>query len=185
MVSGGAVGLARKELLETLTYPLFLSCIRSFSLHPLEPQDLSSKGYAKQQLDEDDSDNEDEDTDVEMEDEASRGAAEKATATATNEAVYETAVSMDATASSSSAQSVRPQIIVTPRKMASAIESATAAVLAKNRKTSLEECTTNEVPLEFIPVCVFGANRKNAGGKEAQSSSKTTVIVRAGCSSVS
>lgn len=162
----------------------------------LEPQDLS-KGHVKQQhvtQDDDDSENEDEDTDVEMDEEVSRGAeggggVEKAVHVATSDVVvYEPAAAMDP------AQSVvRPQIIVTPRKMASAIESATAAVLAKNRKTSLEECaTTNEVPLEFIPVCVFGANRKNAatatsakdGGQE-RSSSKTTVIVRAGCSSVS
>lgn len=172
----------------------------SFSL--LEPQDLSlcSKDYAKVQAD-DDSENDDEDTDVEMDEEVGYGGSDKATvgaAAAANEVTYDATGSADAQSSSSSSsgpQSVRPQIIVTPRKMASAIENATAAVLAKNRKTSLEECTTNEVPLEFIPVCVFDANRKS-GGTEAQRSvvgakeasersSSKTVIVRAGCSTVS
>lgn len=129
-----------------------------------------------------------------MDEEGSRsGAYESAKVASVNEAVYDAAAaSVDAqnSSSSSSAQSVRPQIIVTPRKMASAIETATAAVLAKNRKTSLEECTTNEVPLEFIPVCVFDANRKSGGesqrkAKEGERSSSKTVIVRAGCSTVS
>lgn len=158
----------------------------AFYLSPsLEPQDLSAKGYGKQQAeDEDDSQEEDEETDVEME--------EEKTASTPDEGVFDTAGTTPADASSScaSAQSVRPQIIVTPRKMASAIESATAAVLAKNQKTSLDECATNEVPLDFMPVCVFGRKGGEAaqrGGKESveRVGSSKTVIVRAGCSSVS
>lgn len=165
-------------------------------LSVLEPQDLSlcSKDYAKVQQPDDDSENEDEDSDVEMDEEVGYGVSDNATvAAAASEVTYDATGSADAQSSSSSssgALSVRPQIIVTPRKMASAIENATAAVLAKNRKTSLEECTTNEVPLEFIPVCVFDANRKSGGGavvaKEvSERSSLKTVIVRAGCSTVS
>lgn len=160
-----------------------------------EPQDLSvcSKGgYTKggPVEDEEDSENEDDDSDVEMDEEVVAGRAVTGVSVAgTSEVAYETATTLDVP----SAQTVRPQIIVTPGKMASAIESATAAVLAKNRKTSLEECSTNEVPLEFIPACVFGANRKSGEGvsrgtKESgaeRSGSSKTVIVRAGCSSVS
>lgn len=141
-----------------------------------------------------DDDSDEDDSDVEMDEETSRSSVYDVgnKLTAANETGYEASASVDAqsSSSSSSAMSVRPQIIVTPRKMASAIETATAAVLAKNRKTSLEECTTNEVPLEFIPVCVFDGNRKSGGetkpqrhGKETERTSSKTVIVRAGGSS--
>lgn len=47
--------------------------------------------------------------------------------------------------------SVRPQIIVTPRKVAAAIESVTQSVLAKNKKLSLSECVTPETPISLLP----------------------------------
>lgn len=162
---------------------------------------VCSKGYGKSERptnDDDDSDNEDADTDVEMEEdqeEMSRGADEKSNVSVAESAVYDHSHSVDVPSTlSAHAQSVRPQIIVTPRKMASAIESATAAVLAKNRKTSLEECATNEVPLEFIPACVFGPDGRKSGEGSSpmklakdgdRASSSKTVIVRAGCSTVS
>lgn len=47
---------------------------------------------------------------------------------------------------------IRPQIIVTPRKVAAAIESVTAAVLAKNKKSSLSECAaTVDTPITALP----------------------------------
>lgn len=45
----------------------------------------------------------------------------------------------------------RPPIIVTRRNVADAIESVTANVLAKNKKTTLSECGTSETPLNFLP----------------------------------
>ena len=91
--------------------------------------------------------------------------------------------------------SVRPQIIVTPRKVAAAIESVTAAVLAENNKNTLSECITSETPLNFLPTSfsVFdinsGASTSSAGegssssviaqGSSSGSPSKS-VIVRAG-----
>lgn len=91
--------------------------------------------------------------------------------------------------------SVRPQIIVTPRKVASAIESATAAVLAKNKKASLAECTSDEIPIGFIPMSVFDVNQQQpqqlieeSSGAEENTDSKASsksVIVRAGCFLVS
>lgn len=61
---------------------------------------------------------------------------------------------------------IRPQIIVTPRKVAAAIESVTAAVLAKNNKTSLADCvpsaaataTTNDTNLLRTSFAVFDLN---------------------------
>lgn len=47
---------------------------------------------------------------------------------------------------------IRPQIIVTPRKVAAAIESVTAAVLAKNKKSSLSECAAAvDTPITALP----------------------------------
>lgn len=65
--------------------------------------------------------------------------------------------SQDTQAGTSS--SVRPPIIVTRRKVAAAIETVTANVLAKNNKTSLSECVvqapTNESPLPYLPKSFF------------------------------
>lgn len=102
------------------------------------------------------------------------------------------------------APSVRPQIIVTPRKMADAIESVKADVLAKHNKTSLFECVpaassdNNPLPNAFA---VFdmnsGASTSSGsvaslagegssssviaqGGSSASGSPSKSVIVRAG-----
>lgn len=91
--------------------------------------------------------------------------------------------------SSTAATSVRPQIIVTPRKMAAAIESVTAAVLAKNNKTSLAECSPAgghastsaglDGPLNLFP------NSFSAGVFDMHSSGSAALSVGEGsCSSV-
>ncbi|XP_055677386.1 E3 ubiquitin-protein ligase hyd isoform X2 [Lutzomyia longipalpis] len=96
--------------------------------------------------------------------------------------------------SSSASSSIRPQIIVTPRKVAAAIESVTASVLAKNKKTNLAECVS-EVPITLLPTSfsVFdiqgtssgaGASGSGAGTSSCGSPSKS-VIVRAGSSACS
>lgn len=46
---------------------------------------------------------------------------------------------------------IRPQIIVTPRKVAAAIESVKAEVLAKNNKSSLAECAPTNIPVTLLP----------------------------------
>lgn len=90
---------------------------------------------------------------------------------------------------------IRPQIIVTPRKVAAAIESVTAAVLAKNKKSSLSECAATvdtpitALPTTFPPIDVasgLGASVADtfnpmavAQGSGSGSPSKS-VIVRAG-----
>lgn len=51
----------------------------------------------------------------------------------------------------SSSSSIRPQIIVTPRKVAAAIESVTQSVLAKNKKNCLSECVQPETPINLLP----------------------------------
>lgn len=88
--------------------------------------------------------------------------------------------------------STRPQIIVTPRKIAAAIQSVTANVLAKHKKSSLAECGANETPISLLPTnfSVFdlkskqdssGAGTSSSDSKQGTSPSKS-VIVRAGSS---
>lgn len=146
---------------------------------PDQPQDLSlcSKAAAVDPQS-DDSDNDDDSSDVEME---GSDYGENIVAT---RPVAKTA-------------NVRPHVIVTPRKVASAIESATAAVLAKTNKASLEDCVPQEgvVSIAYLPLCVFdgqqqpatSAVEKNPEGDESNKGDggSTTVIVRAGCSTVS
>ncbi|KAG4078397.1 hypothetical protein HA402_013107 [Bradysia odoriphaga] len=90
---------------------------------------------------------------------------------------------------------VRPQIIVTPRKVAAAIESVTAAVLAKNKKTSLSECAAavdtpiTALPTSFPPIDLASGSSSSmtdsfnpmavSQGSSSGSPSKS-VIVRAG-----
>lgn len=91
---------------------------------------------------------------------------------------------------------VRPQIIVTPRKVAAAIESVTAGVLAKNKKSSLAECAALvDTPINALPT-TFGMDvASNLGASVAESfnsmvasqgsssgSPSKSVIVRAGSS---
>lgn len=83
---------------------------------------------------------------------------------------------------------VRPQIIVTPRKMAAAIESVTAAVLAKNNKSTLAECApsgsasdnSSTGPLNLFP------NAFSAAVFDMQSSGSTAALSvgEGSCSSV-
>jgi E3 ubiquitin-protein ligase EDD1 len=78
--------------------------------------------------------------------------------------------------------SVRPPIIVvTRRTVADAIETATANVLSKNKKTTLSECVAPETPLNFLPnnFMYEGKGEQNEGG------SKSSVIVRVGQATVS
>ncbi len=78
---------------------------------------------------------------------------------------------------------IRPQIIVTPRKVAAAIESVTAAVLAKNKKTSLSECAAavdtpiTTLPTSFPPIDLAVSQGSSSGSSGSPSKS---VIVRAG-----
>ncbi|GAB0097413.1 E3 ubiquitin-protein ligase hyd [Sergentomyia squamirostris] len=92
--------------------------------------------------------------------------------------------------SSSASSSIRPQIIVTPRKVAAAIESATANVLSRNKKANLAECVQPDVPITLLPTSfsVFdiqgsssSAQSGGAGPSSCASPSKS-VIVRAGSS---
>lgn len=89
------------------------------------------------------------------------------------------------------ASTVRPQIIVTPRKVAAAIESVTAAVLAKNNKTSLADCvsaadTTIEAQLALLPNSFAAVFEINAGASTsaAQTSSPTDAATTASISGV-
>lgn len=90
---------------------------------------------------------------------------------------------------------IRPQIIVTPRKVAAAIESVTAAVLAKNKKTSLSECAAavdtpiTALPTSFPPIDIassLGAtvpdsfNTMAVSQGSSSGSPSKSVIVRAG-----
>lgn len=86
---------------------------------------------------------------------------------------------------------IRPQIIVTPRKVAAAIESVTAAVLAKNKKTSLSECAAavdtpiTALPTSFPPMdLASGSGTSDSFNPMSQGSSSgspsKSVIVRAG-----
>lgn len=87
---------------------------------------------------------------------------------------------ISATAASTTA--VRPQIIVTPRKVAAAIESVTAAVLAKNNKTSLADCAPAvaiESPHMLLPnsfAAVFDLNVGASSSGPALSSSSTAAL---------
>jgi len=73
-----------------------------------------------------------------------------------------------------------PIIVVTRRTVADAIEAVTATVLSKNKKLSLSECSGAETPLSFLPnKFVYDAN-KPENEQSAASSSKSSVIVRAG-----
>lgn len=87
------------------------------------------------------------------------------------------------TAAAAQISTVRPQIIVTPRKVAAAIESVTAAVLAKNKKSSLSECVSNETPLNLLPssFSVFEINNPTSSAA-AQSSSSLASGTMAGAS---
>lgn len=96
--------------------------------------------------------------------------------------------------------STRPQIIVTPRKIAAAIQSVTANVLAKHKKSSLAECAANETPISLLPTnfsvfdlkskhqdsssSTLGAGTSSDNNKESTSgnSPSKSVIVRAGSS---
>jgi hypothetical protein len=71
-----------------------------------------------------------------------------------------------------------PIIVVTRRNVAEAIETATADVLAKNKKTTLSECGAPETPLNFLPSNFNYDESKGAEGEA--STSKSSVIVRAG-----
>lgn len=71
-----------------------------------------------------------------------------------------------------------PIIVVTRRNVADAIETATADVLAKNKKATLSECGAPETPLNFLPTN-FNYDESKGGEGEA-STSKSSVIVRAG-----
>ncbi|XP_037923284.1 E3 ubiquitin-protein ligase hyd isoform X6 [Hermetia illucens] len=85
-------------------------------------------------------------------------------------------------------KTVRPQIIVTPRKVAAAIESVTAAVLAKNNKNSLSECVTTEMPISLLPqsFSVFdGSNNSQSGGGGGSDVNVTTAPMSAGGTSSS
>lgn len=93
--------------------------------------------------------------------------------------------------------STRPQIIVTPRKIAAAIQSVTANVLAKHKKSSLAECGANETPISLLPTnfSVFdlkskqdsstigaGTSSDSKQGSTSGTSPSKSVIVRAGSS---
>lgn len=93
--------------------------------------------------------------------------------------------------------SARRQIIVTPRKIAAAIQSVTANVLAKHKKSSLAECGANETPISLLPTnfSVFdlkskqdtstlgaGTSSDNKQGSTSGASPSKSVIVRAGSS---
>lgn len=91
---------------------------------------------------------------------------------------------------------IRPQIIVTPRKVAAAIESVTAAVLAKNKKSSLSECAAavdtpiTALPTSFPPIDLATGGLGSSSGDSFNSlavsqgsssgSPSKSVIVRAG-----
>lgn len=87
--------------------------------------------------------------------------------------------------------SIRPQIIVTPRKVAAAIESVTAAVLAKNNKATLSECAAPDTPLNLLP-STFTMFEMNSGASTSSGSggavsagegSNSSVIAQGGSSS--
>lgn len=89
---------------------------------------------------------------------------------------------------SSSSSSIRPQIIVTPRKVAAAIESVTQSVLAKNKKSCLSECVQPETPINLLPAsCALFDFQTNAGASTsvaAINQSEETIVHHAGsCSS--
>lgn len=95
-------------------------------------------------------------------------------------------------------QQVRPQIIVTPRKVAAAITDSIASILAKNNKTTLSECVAAPsnmlLPNSFVfevnsgastssgSVCAEGSvsSMMAQGGSSASGSPSKSVIVRAG-----
>ena len=68
---------------------------------------------------------------------------------------------------------VRPQIIVTPRKVAAAIESVTAAVLAKNNKSSLSECVKPEIPITLLPSSFPDIENRNLSSSDVSGANKT------------
>lgn len=79
----------------------------------------------------------------------------------------------------------RPQIIVTPRKVAAAIESVTAAVLAKNNKNTLSECASTDTPLNLLPTTfsVFEINAGASTSSTGEGTSNSNVIAQGGSSS--
>lgn len=95
-------------------------------------------------------------------------------------------------------QQVRPQIIVTPRKVAAAITDSIASILAKNNKTTLSECvaapSTMLFPSSFVFEVNSGASTSSGsvgaegsvssimaqGGSSTSGSPSKSVIVRAG-----
>lgn len=104
-------------------------------------------------------------------------------------------------ATAGASNTVRPQIIVTPRKIAAAIESVRADILAKHNKTHLAECIPlRETSVSLLPASFNNfvrdhtdASRSGVQSMETESSSNTvnqgstnstspskSVIVRAG-----
>lgn len=79
---------------------------------------------------------------------------------------------------------VRPQIIVTPRKVAAAIESVTAAVLAKNKKSSLSECAAAvDTPITALPTSFPPIDLASASGSSSMTDSFNPMAVSQGSSS--
>lgn len=79
---------------------------------------------------------------------------------------------------------VRPQIIVTPRKVAAAIESVTAAVLAKNKKSSLSECAAAvDTPITTLPTSFPPIDLASSLGGTSVADSFNSMAVSQGSSS--
>lgn len=76
--------------------------------------------------------------------------------------------------------SIRPQIIVTPRKVAAAIESVTQSVLAKNKKASLSECGGPETPLSLLPTTFSMFDVPGGSGTSGTSSATSSQTVGSG-----
>ncbi|XP_055383009.1 E3 ubiquitin-protein ligase hyd isoform X2 [Condylostylus longicornis] len=78
---------------------------------------------------------------------------------------------------------VRPQIIVTPRKVVAAIESVTAAILAKNNKSSLSELVKPEIPITLLPSSFIpitdNKNQQQPDGQQPISDTGTSSTVEA------
>ncbi|XP_055716882.1 E3 ubiquitin-protein ligase hyd isoform X7 [Phlebotomus papatasi] len=141
-----------------------------------EPQDLSCSKESITKMDVDT------DNDVVSDSDSESG---------TNQKMPERGEESQDQSSSSASSSIRPQIIVTPRKVAAAIESVTANVLAKNKKSNLAECVS-EVPITLLPTSfsvfdIQGASSSGASGSGAgpSGSPSKSVIVRAGSSACS
>ena len=129
-----------------------------------EPQDLSQSSSSQAKMDVDTDEREDL---SESDSEDSRQVMKKSR--------VESPANLDEPATIQSTSTIRPPIIVTRRKVAAVIESVTANVLAKNKKTSLSECAsaTPETPLTLLPQNFYNLNNsegQNASG-DGQSSS--------------